>query len=279
MSYVEKPLFAVVLGMLAVCAAPVTLAAGKDSMDIVGLRLGMTPQEAFNALEAHGIAREAIQETRMSYSYSDGLRNDYRTADFLAHVTAGKRQSAASRRSEDSFVLYFSPPPDGGRLVGVNRTINNQIDPVTRGELREALIAKYGAPAVEELGVMNWRFGEGDKNCVSSRPNGTGAELPPTLSRDKKSILDIVTVTRGNQVRLDQSGTPTVKGLEDCASILEYKGANNDYTAGQPANRVSASMVDVQSWVTAELAASKYVDGLRQEAIKKREGQGKKPAL
>lgn len=279
MSYLTKSFCAAVLCASAVLAGPAGFAAEQGAFDIVGLRLGMTPEEAFSTLEAHGIAREAIQETRMSYSYSDGLRNDYRTDDFLAHVTAGKFRVEGSRRHNDSFVLYFSPPPHGGRLVAVDRMINNQLDPVTRGELREALVAKYGVPTVEELGILNWQFGEGSKNCVSSRPNGTGVGLPDTSSRNRKSILDFVFAKRGTQVHLDQFRTPWVKALEDCSNVLEYKGANTDYTAGNPATRVNASMVDVQAWVRAELAASEYVEGLRQEAIKKREGQGRKPAL
>jgi hypothetical protein len=38
-------------------------------------------------------------------------------------------------------------------------------------------------------------------------------------------------------------------------------------------------MVDVQSWVKATLAANEWLDGLREKAVRQREGGSGKPVL
>jgi hypothetical protein len=263
---------------LSAFAAAATAAADDAGFDIVGLKLGMTPEEVRQALVAYGVPPEQIQEARMSYVYSDGLKHDYSTEDFLVTLMGGKLERVNGARREDSLLIYFSPPPQGGRLVGIERLLQNRVDPVTKGELREALIGKYGPATAEAGGVMHWRIG-GAANCLSSSPNGIGVRLPEPTGRNRKSILEMVYQQPGGQLRLDLFQDRRVKSLEECGSMLEYHGPSGDYTAGQPATRVSATMIDVQAWVAAELAANEYVEALRQEAIKKREGQGNKPAL
>lgn len=263
---------------LSVSAAATTPGADVERFDIVGLQLGMTPGQVMTALEAYGFAADRIYESRVSYMYSDGLKHDYATDDFLASITADKLEQVGGKRREESLQLYFSPPPQGGRLVGVSRLLQNRVDPVTQGQLREALVGKYGAATSEAGSVMHWRFG-GAANCLNSSPNGLGVTLPVTSGRNQKSILEMVYQKPGGQLRLDLFRDRRIKSLQECGSMLEYQGASADYTAAQPATRVTATMIDVQSWVAAELAASEYVEGLRQEAIRKREGQGNKPAL
>jgi hypothetical protein len=266
--------------VLAVCALAAASAASADDgrFDIVGLRLGMTPEQALQALAAHGVPADRIFESRMSYMYSDGLKHDYTTEDFLVEISGGKLERVNGKRREDSLQLYFSPPPQGGRLVGVNRILKNEVDPVTRGQLREMLVGKYGDPMAEAGQILHWRFG-GVANCLSTNPNGTGVPLPVASGRNRKNILDMVYQQVGGQGRAELFADRRIKSLEECGSMLEYQGGSADYTASQPATRVNATLIDVQAWVQAELAASEYVEGLRQEAIRQREGQGSKPAL
>lgn len=266
-------------GVLALCVLLASPAVADDErFDIVGLKLGMTPEQALQALAAHGVPADRIYESRIAYAYSDGLKHDYSTEEFLAEITGGKLEQLGGKRRADSLKLFFSPPPQGGRLVGVSRALTNEVDPVTRGELREALIGKYGDPTAEAGTKLHWRFG-GDANCLSSSPNGIGVTLPETSGRNRKNILEMVYQQPGGQLRMDLFRDRRIKSLDECGSMLEYHGGSADYTAAQPATKVNATMIDVQAWVAAELAASEYVEGLRQEAIRKREGQGNKPAL
>lgn len=262
-------LFSAIIGHSALAAA--------EKFDVVGLTLGMTTEEALQALRDFGVAEESISETRVSFSYSDGIRNDYRTKEFLHRVSAGKKPIIdGMKRHEDGIVLYFSPPPEGGRLVGVQRTVSNRIDPVTVGQFRDAVFDKYGEPTSTGSGIYNWKFGGGDKNCLSPNLDGTGVALPAEGPNKNKSILDVVYRKTSGSYRLDLFRVSRVKNLEECAQMLEFTLPGKD---NQPATRVTATMIDVQSWVRAELAAGEEVARLQKEAIEKREGKGKKPTL
>lgn len=260
----------------ALFAAHPALATDEDRFNIVGLKLGMSPEQAMQILRAHGVKESTIDETRQSYSYSDGIKHDYRTEDFLFRVAAMKDEITNNRRSSDTFNLYFSPPPEGGQLVAVQRTIENRIDPVTNGQFRQAVIGKYGEPTDSTPGNLNWKFGSGTKNCVSGSVNGIGISVPTPRPGRSESILGIVYRKSGSQVQLNQFKNSRINSLEECASMLEYSIMNMD---DRPATTVRASMIDVQSWVKAELAASEQVETLRRAAIEKRESKGSKPAL
>ncbi|MAZ02751.1 MAG: hypothetical protein CMN56_06400 [Sneathiella sp.] len=251
------------------------LAAEADKFDVVGLSLGMTTEEAMQALRDFGVMEESISETRLSFFYTDGLKNDYRTEEFLYRVSAGKKPIInGMKRHEDGIVLYFSPPPEGGRLVGIERNLINRIDPVTGAQFKEAVFDKYGAPTDENGRAFNWKFGGGDKNCLSTSLDKTGVVLPEG-GKSNKSILDMVYKKTSGQYRLDLFRVSRIKSLEECANMLEFTIPGDT----QPADRVRATMIDIQSWVRAELAAGEEVARLQKEAIEKREGKGKKPTL
>jgi len=263
---------AVGLCISAVLAPHSSGAADDDRFDIVGLRLGMTPEEALTALRAHGVNEESIDESRLVYNYSDGLKHDYSTEDFIYTIVGHVDDRIDGKRRTDTFKLYFSPPPEGGKLMAVQRTIENNVNPVTNAQFREAVIGKYGEPALKDSVLAHWKFGGGTENCFSSIPNGIGFGMP---GKDA-SILSSVFTRSNNQYMLDRFQNPRVTSLDDCASMLEYQIGAVD---NMPATTVNARMIDVKAWVKAELAANEWVEGLRQKAIRERESQGAKPAL
>ncbi|HUH36796.1 MAG TPA: hypothetical protein VL027_02510 [Spongiibacteraceae bacterium] len=251
-------------------------AADNSRFDMVGLTLGMTPDAALAALRTHGVNEQSIDVSRLSYRYSDGLKHDYSTDDFIHKINAHVDEHVDGKRRTDTLNLYFSPPPKGGRLVAVRRTIENRVNPITTGQFRQAVLDKYGQPAADVSGVLNWKFGGGDRNCISNSPNGTGIPLPETSYRKSQSILDFVYHRSASQYDLNRFRAPRVSALEECASMLEYRiKAGDQY----PATNVSAYLIDVRGWVNAELAAGAWVDGLRRDAVQRREGAGGKPAL
>jgi hypothetical protein len=239
--------------------------AADDKFDIVGLKLGMTRDETIQALTAHGIDPAQIQEQLQTYRYSDGVRTAS-TEPFLYRITAGKQTRVNGKRNSDSFTIHFSPPPEGRRIVSVQRVVENYSNPLTNAKYRDALREKYGEATEEAvLGHRKWMFGTGTQDC-----------LPKGLPTDRGNILKMVFMPSGSQVQLDQFLNSRVKSLDECANVLKYDVGGSDTRL---AKRVSATMVDAQSWVRAELAASKLVEDLRQEAIKKREGRSAKPKL
>lgn len=239
--------------------------ADNDKFDIVGLKLGMTRDETIQALTAYGIDPAQVQEQQRTYMYSDGV-SSANTEPFLYRITTAKQTKVNGKRVSDSFTIHFSPPPEGGRIVSVQRVVENKANPLTNAKYRNALREKYGEATEEAvLGHRKWMFGTGTQDC-----------LPKGLPTDRGNILKMVFMPSGSQVQLDQFLNSRVKSLDECANVLKYDVGGAD---SQLAKRVSATMVDAQSWVRAELAANKLVEKLRQEAIKKREGRSAKPQL
>lgn len=235
-------------------SAPVA-ANDNSKFDIVGLQLGMTPEQAVQALKAHGVSEPSIQRSRMSYGYSDGIKHDFKSDDFLVRMTAGKQDQVNGKRRSDSFTLQFSPPPAGGRLVGVRRHVANAVDPITNGQFRQALLDKYGEPSGRVSSLYNWKFGGGTMNCLSG-----SVQVPSPGTRNGHSILDAVYMKSGSSYRIGVFNNSRVKNLEQCANMLEYQVSGGD---DRPATGVGAQMIDVKSWVEAELAANAQVDQLR----------------
>ena len=253
-----------------------TMAADSGSKyDVIGITLGMTVEDTKQKLRDFGIEEQSIYETRMSYSYSDGINHNFKTDDFVYRIIgANKALYKDGKQHSDSITLYFSPPPEGGRLVGLQRLMLNGIDPVTGGQFKQAVIDKYGEPTTANSNTLNWKFGSGNKNCLSASQDGTGVALPD--SSKNKSILDMVFVKRSGQYRLDLFRVSRIKNLDECANMLEFKLTATDT---KPANSVTTTMIDIPSWVSAELAAGAEVERLRKAAVEKREGKGKVPAL
>lgn len=267
--------------VFAICVSGIltaTSAMAADSgskYDVIGITLGMTVEDAKQKLRDFGIEEQSIYETRMSYSYSDGINHNFKTDDFVYRIIgANKALYKDGKQHSDSITLYFSPPPEGGRLVGLQRLMLNGIDPVTGGQFKQAVIDKYGEPTTANSNTLNWKFGSGNKNCLSASQDGTGVTLPD--NNKNKSILDMVFVKRSGQYRLDLFRVSRIKNLDECANMLEFKLTATDT---KPANSVTTTMIDIPSWVSAELAAGAEVERLRKAAVEKREGKGKVPAL
>lgn|SRR5690606_33174706 len=240
------------------------IAHSDDGFDIVGLRLGMTPEEALQAMRAHGVKQSTINESRQVFSYGDGLES-FKTKDFIHSLVGMVDEFVDGKRRTDTFNLYFSPPPEGGRVVAIRRVIENQVDPITGGEFRDALVGKYGEPTERSASALRWLFGKGSKNCTRGY----------TYASDV-SMVRVVYRSAGKRIYLDQFNNPKVKSLDECANTFQYTVRA---MPEQPAKWVEAIMVDVQGAVKAEQAANAWVAGLAAEAAAKRKGQGKGPKL
>lgn len=143
--------------------------------DIVGLALGMTPEEVRSAIEQHSPALK-IQESEGRIPLADGSVRTY-----VARLSA----TSARRRGEEIRV-EFAWPPRELRAVSIGRYQEFPIGSRPSGEaLREAIVAKYGPPdetkeerppfVVPSLpGVpshlgdtqLRWRLDDGRQDCV-----------------------------------------------------------------------------------------------------------------
>lgn len=236
------------LVLLALCG---TAIADEDtnSFDILGFRLGMTPDEAEAAFRRLNPNVE-LKTDHGYYRYSDGLQ-DLKTDTFLDKISGTIRHDRETKTTL-YVAVEFSPPPDGGKAVQIVRQDSNIANPVTLPEYKEALIAKYGAPATERYGLQ-WHF-PADRSLCSSSASGPGAGNLGTLAqgRDREQKL----------------ANPS-----QCASYLTFR------TTGDPVVDVYARLVDVENAIRTQLAASAWVADLQAEAVAARKAQGKGPEL
>jgi len=168
-------------GALAFCALP---ALAAPDWDIVGIKLGMTEQEARAAIAAHS-AQAQISEETLNFRFSDGARQQ-ETPRFLATIRA--RVPTAFPDTE-SISLEFSPPPQEQRVVGVQRALNTPANPPPLDRLLGSLTQKYGTPLNDTTGgsgtIRNLSWAEAGKAlCGGERNFFTGAnQMPASLQR------------------------------------------------------------------------------------------------
>jgi hypothetical protein len=234
------------LVLLALSGAAV---ADEDTFDILGFRLGMTPDEA-EAVFRHLNPEVELNIDHGYYRYSDGLQ-DIRTEPFLEKIRGTIRYNRETKTTL-YVAVEFSPPPDGGKVVQVIRQDSNIANPVTLAEYSEALVAKYGAPATRQYGLQ-WHFPDGRSFCSNSASGPVSGNLG-TLAQGRDREQKLADPSR-------------------CASYLTFR------MTGDPVVDVYARMVDVEHAIRAQLAAGAWVAGLQAEAVAAREAQGRRPEL
>jgi hypothetical protein len=251
------------LAVLAILAnAPVRAEDRTPAFDIVGLRLGMTVDEAKAALKAYDPAI-AINEHRQYYTYSDGVTHGLRSQDFVFYIDGSRKIVEGNQWGDEGIALYFSPTPDDQRVTYITRSQSNTPNPPTGQQYRDALIKKYGTPTDDSSGLLKWVFPAGKVDCTT----GAGT-YHPSRGNFLKYIFN-----GGVPGKFQKSG---VTDLSQCASYLEY-GVGLGATA--PASNVTAAMIDVEATVRGEIRAREWVAGLTEQARKAREAKGTAPKL
>lgn len=246
---------------LALCAMAAT---AQAPFDIVGLKLGMTEQEAIAALQAHD---STLNITRVDsyYNYTDGIET-FQTDQFLGELQA-KRQN--SQQVVPEFSLLFSPPPQGGRLWAVTRREKIAANPPSIVQYVQTLEQKFGKPAAVSPGnySLAWDHPADKPGCLPRDPQRPGF---PTY-RPKSDGSDLLFHLQAAHQR-----NPSPPDYKACGSHLFY-------ILSTPADDVVGSfeaiMFDVGHYVTASEVADNEVKALEQAAREARAGKGQMPSL
>lgn len=231
--------------------------AWAQSFDIVGLRLGMNEQEALQALQAYRPDLK-ISRVQSAFGYSDGVQT-FQTTPFLSRlVLAG--------HPRPTLAVYFTPPPQGGRVWAIERDERVTADPPTVTQYTAALKDKYGAPTAGREGVLAWDFPAGRPNCIPRPPDRPGfPAFKPSGTEDLGFLL-----------RMWQQKKLAPADLSLCASRLHYVlGTTNGEIVGSQ----YALLLDVPAYAAAQAAANREVDAQEAAARKRREGKAQAPKL
>ncbi len=241
-----KTLFTTMCAAFAVLGFTATAQAQTSSFDILGLRTGMTEQEARDALKAVD-ANAKLRVVTKRYQYHDGIEVVY-TEEFLDRI-----ELPDSR--EGSLTLYFSPPPKEQRVFAVKRSSSGMQNPPTVNQLRDTLVQKFGEPAFADSRFLEWDA-KGGPACLRQPKRRT------LFAPDSGRILKAVQNRK-------------IADVSQCAAVAQYELQ----TAGGFVQFFYATIADVGAWAAAEQAANQWVAGLAAEAKKAQAGKGSAPKL
>jgi hypothetical protein len=186
-------------------------------VDIIGLRLGMSPDEVESILKAYDKTLK-IERRYTTYEYSDG-KQQLASPQVLSGIMATKNiyNPAIMASEDDRWTLNFSADPKRPILISVNRDLSGWAKPTTRAAYEDALKKKYGEPTrTEKPDTMIWKLGGGRYRCASL--------FAQTIASQPIQVL--------NDIR---AGWDAAK---DCEALLAYRVATD------PSTTVMASLYD-----------------------------------
>lgn len=233
---------------------------GRD-VDIVGLRLGMTVDEAIEGIRKYNPELKIQPPVKKVLQYRVGNQTR-KTEPFVSYVFAvsGKNQA-------DSVYVYFSRPPGEPRAIAISRLHNNFDPPITREEYIKALVDKYGEPSAgqkdgigEDARKLYWRqwlIGEGKVQCAPDYGGGRIVEGP-------FGQLSVHTVEQGEVLlRLADPATGRMRDAKDpseCAVLLTYQ------LAYDPLGSASGTLIDVAAAVESERRMAEWIAELAKQS-------------
>lgn len=255
MKRTRRVMTAVGLSMLSAAAI-----AQQPSFDIVGLRLGMTESEVTAAIKAHD-PKLKLTSIQSAFNYSDGMQQ-LKTPAFLSRIEA---RSGTAGTGKPAFAVYFTPPPQAGKVWAIERNEKVSGEPPTVQQYAAALQQKYGAPSAvsPQSAALAWDFPAGRVSCIPRVPDRPGFPAFRPSGTDDLGFL----------LRLWQQRKLAPADLSTCASRLHYVLGSAIVTD------FSAVMIDVAGFAAANAAAMREVAALEEQARKLRDSKGQVPKL
>lgn len=252
---------------LLVAAGP-SLAA--PDWDIVGIRLGMSVEQARSALRAHAPKAKLTDETRQ-FSYNDGVR-DQHTPSFLGSITAIQEGPPGS--NFETLEVMFSAPPMEQRVIRVIRTLTMYSDPLPLERAVTSVTQKYGTtPNVRQTHNGNGRVSRwveaGKTVCGDNRPNSSDAMQAPPVDNSPSGLSQYEAWQRRKLAPADASACSAA--LVVILTPLSFQ---------QPLIReMKLVMTDPGYAIPAMQATAKQIADLQARARRDRQNSGPVPKL
>ena len=132
-------------------------------MDVIGLRLGMNPEEVKTALQTHDPAMKMHEQYQELSRVPDSR--------YLGLISA---ESGAGQRSSESVTIEFATPPHAPVMMRLARkTVYGQDAQPTLTNTVDALTEKYGTPTVDDndhpsIRRMIWMYDRNGRKMTSA---------------------------------------------------------------------------------------------------------------
>jgi hypothetical protein len=255
---------------------PTSANAADDEVDIVGLRLGMTIDEAQQAIRAHNPDLTIQPPVQNVIRYRVG--NKTHTSDpFVSHI-----QSAPGTKQKESIYVWFSAPPGEPRAIAIRRSHSDFEPPIPRSNYHQALLDKYGEPSATQKDThadsarrtywYQWHVGDGKVQCIPAHSGGRDVEGTfGTLSENTVEKGEVLTRIRGfatAQMRATVTNNPS-----DCAALLTYR-LNFD-----PLTSATGTLIDVAGAMKSEQGLSTWIEDLVRKQEEATRGSSAAPKL
>jgi len=252
---------AAVLG-LSFCALP---AFAAPDWDIVGIKLGMTEQQARTAIRAHS-EQATIDEKTLKFTFNDGAKQQ-ETPSFLATISA-QIPGPANTSDTESIKLEFSAPPLEQRVIGVRRALSAYKNPPPLDRMLDSLTQKYGTP------LNDATYGIGVKNRIL-----TWAEADKALCGGEKFFLPGARQSP-SELRMFYQWQQQQLAPADLSQCGAQMRANMDYReGGASVNVLVIEMNDYGYLLPALEATASWLSDLEAEARTARLESGDVPRL
>jgi hypothetical protein len=148
-------------------AALAKLAGSLGFVDVIGVKLGMTPAQATAAIHA---AEPNLKLAVLNSQLEMPSGSNSKVPRFIATTAP-----PASDGSEESIIMEFTTPPNAPFLARIYRTVQfPNGKPVAAGNLIQALQKKYGTELVVNQNYHEWVF-QTDGQPVTRPLSGTAA--------------------------------------------------------------------------------------------------------
>lgn len=228
-------------------------------VDIVGLRLGMTIEEAQEAIRAYNpdLAIQPPVEKVFQYRVANETR---KTDPFVSYIFA-----VSGKKQKDDIYVYFSFPPGEPRVIAISRMHNNFEPPIPRANYYNALIEKYGEPSATQKDAhgddstrihwYQWHIGDGKVQCVPDFSGGRDVE-------GQFGSMGATAVERGEALqRITDPSTGAMLNTEandpsDCSVLLTYE------LGYDPLFGATGTLIDVAGAAKSEQGLSEWIDEL-----------------
>ncbi len=245
-------------------------AAAAPTWDAVGLKLGMTEQEARAALKAHA-PQGRLADKLLKFTFSDGAKQQ-ETPAFLSTLESRIPGPAGSLDNE-GIELTFSPPPSPQRVVRVRRAVTSYGDPPALPRVIDSFVQKYGKPANQAT------YGVGTKTTVLDWVE-PGRPVCGHKGDASKGLLMTPVAQAPDALRIYQRWQQqklAPADLSTCSARL--RATLTTQPGGSSVATIVVEMSDASHAVPALEATAKWLADLEAEARRARLNSGAAPKL